>query len=222
MRLALDVSYGDRRPAFDLCWRMSSDADEILRAVPERDDVAADYLVFLLNRPEALAAAAKKVRRPELLLAATDALLEARRYADAVEVWRQAGREVPDGVTAPGFESPQTGHGFDWRWSAAEGVKHQALGRVQLSGGQAEAVELVRQYVGGLRAGARYKLEWDNAAKVPGLVWRVNGGPAEFRADAEVAVLALWYERPKGEVRAEAQFEIGNVRLLLDQDKVAH
>lgn len=221
MRSALEVSYGDRRPAFDLCWRMSSDADEILQAIPDREDVAADYLAFLMNRPEALAAAVRKVNRPELLLAATDVLLEAKRYADAVEVWKQAGRSAPVGVTSPGFEAPQTGHGFDWRWNAAGGVKHPAPARIQLTGAQPETVELVRQYVGGLRPGARYKLQWTAAAKVPGLEWRVNGGPADFRADAEVAVLALWYERPKGEVRAEAQIDIGNVQLLLDQDKVA-
>ncbi len=221
MRSALEVSYGDRRPMFDLCWRMSSDADEILRVVPDREDVAADYLVFLMSRPEALAAAAKKVHRQELLLVATDALLEAKRYADSVAVWRQAGRAAPQGVTAPDFEAPQTGHGFDWRWTVVEGVKHHAPARIQLSGTQPEGVELVRQYVGGLRPGARYRLQWTTTAKLRGLEWRINGGPADFRADAEVAVLALWYQRPRGEVRAEAQFDAGSVQLLLDQDKVA-
>lgn len=220
VRSALEVSYGDRRPVFNLCWRMSSDAEEILRAIPDREDVAADYLAFLINRPAALASAARKVYRKELLLAATDVLLEAKLYADAVAVWRQTGRAAPQGVTAPDFEPPQSGHGFDWRWNSVEGVKHQVPAGIQLTGSQPQAVELVRQYVGGLRPGARYKVQWTTEEKVPGLEWRVNGKAGDFRADAEVVLLSLWYERPKGEMRAEARFEAGNVQLLLDQDKV--
>ena len=32
MRAALEMSYGDRRLAFDLCWRVTQDADEVLSA----------------------------------------------------------------------------------------------------------------------------------------------------------------------------------------------
>jgi hypothetical protein len=210
MRPALEVSYGDRRPAFELCWRMSGDAEEILRAMPEREDVAADYLVFLMNRPGALITAAARVHREELLLAAVDVLLEAKRYGDAVTVWRQAGRAEPVGVTAPNFAGPQTGHGFDWRWANAEGVQHVSRGRVRLTGAQPESVEIVRQYVGGLRAGARYGVQAESSVQVPGLMWRLDR-----EGDAEVAVLTLRYERPRGEARAEAEFELSGVRLLL-------
>ncbi len=59
MRLALQVSYGDRRPAFDLCWRMSEDPREILtRAIPERHEVLAAYLAYLLEEHRLPAAAA--------------------------------------------------------------------------------------------------------------------------------------------------------------------
>lgn len=216
IRSALEVSYGDRRPAFDLCWRMSSDGAEILsRAIPDRDEVAVDYLLYVMDRPQALAAAAKKVHQHELLLAATDVLLNAKRYADAVEVWHQTGRPAPDGVTAPNFESPQTGHGFDWRWTDEIGVRHRSPARIQLTGEQAESVELVRQYVGGLRPGERYKLQWTASAEIPGVGWRINGEPAtEFRASLEVALVSLWYQRPLGEVRAEASFDLSDVRLL--------
>jgi hypothetical protein len=217
IRSALELSYGDRRTAFDLCWRMSADAGEILaRAIPNREDVAADYLLYVMDRPQALAGAAKKVHRQDLLLAATNALLDANRYADAVEVWRQTGRAAPDGVTGPDFVPPQTGQGFDWRWSAQIGVRHRSPARIELSGEQPESVELLRQYVGGLRPGARYRLQWKTSVEVPGVGWRVNGEPVtEFRASSEVALLSLWYRRPLGEVRAEVAFGVSEVKLLL-------
>jgi tetratricopeptide (TPR) repeat protein len=217
IRSALEISYGDRRPAFDLCWAMSSDGAEILsRAIPDREEVGADYLVYVMDRPAALAAAAKKVHRQELLWDATDRLLDARRYSDAVQVWQLTGRPAPDGVTAPDFEPPQTGRGFDWRWTNAPGVKHRSRARIQLSGEQPESVELLHQYVGGLRRGERYRLEWKMSAEVPGIAWRIDGKPAtEFRADTEVVRLSLWYQRPLGEVRSEGAFELSGVKFLL-------
>ena len=217
IRSALEMSYGDRGPAFDLCWRMSSDASEILaRAIPNREVVAADYLSYLIERkhPEALAAAAKNVQDRNLLLGVTDVLLEKSRYADSVEVWRQLGRSAPQGVTAPNFEEPQTGHGFDWRTIKVQGVSHPAPGRIRLSGDQPESVELLRQFVGGLRPGERYKLMWTASRDVPGVGWRINGEPVtEFHASAEVALLSLWYQRPLGEVRAEAVIDLRDVTL---------
>jgi tetratricopeptide (TPR) repeat protein len=223
MHSALEISYGDRRPAFDLCWRFSSDAAEILaRAIPDRDAVAADYLVYLIEHQHAaaLAAAAKKVHDQNLLLATTDVLLDSKRYSDAVEVWLQLGRKIPDGVTAPNFEDPQSGRGFDWRRLNAAGVTHLRLEdrgglRIRLSGSQPESVELLRQFVGGLLPGVRYKLKWTQSASVPGIAWRIDGAPTtEFVASHEVAQLSLWYQRPLGEVRANATVDVREVTLL--------
>ena len=217
IRSALEMSYGDRGSAFDLCWRMSSDASEILaRAIPNREVVAADYLSYLIERkrPEALAAAAKNVHDRNLLLGVTDVLLDAARYADAVDVWRQLGRSAPQGVTASNFEEPQTGHGFDWRTIKGQGVSHPVPGRIRLSGEQPESVELLRQFVVGLRPGERYKLTWKAFSDVPGVGWRINGEPVtQFRASAEVALLSLWYRRPLGQVRAEAVIDLKEVTL---------
>ena len=47
LRAALDVSYGDRRPAFDLAWRASG--PEIASAIPDRREVVAAYLGYLLD-----------------------------------------------------------------------------------------------------------------------------------------------------------------------------
>jgi tetratricopeptide (TPR) repeat protein len=218
IRSALEISYGDRRPAFDLCWRVSSDASEILaRAIPDRQAVASDYLVYLLEHQhlDALVAAASKVRDQNWLHATTDALLDTKRYADAVQVWRQTGRPAPDGITGPNFEAPQTGHGFDWRPISQLGVRHLSPGRIGLSGEQPESVELLRQFVGGLRLGARYRLQWKASPEVPGIGWRIDGqATTEFRASAEVALLSLWYQRPSGEVRATATFRLSGVTLL--------
>ena len=49
MRSALEMSYGDRVAAFDLCWQASSDEAEILnRAIPDRREVVASYLAYVL------------------------------------------------------------------------------------------------------------------------------------------------------------------------------
>src|SRR5262249_38135405 len=54
IRRALEVSYGDRRPAFNLCRVMSSDPEEILiRALPQRAEVLSAYLADSLDRREA-------------------------------------------------------------------------------------------------------------------------------------------------------------------------
>ena len=218
IRSALAVSYGDRRAAFDLCLQMSSDPQEILaRAIPDREDVAADYLVYLVDhqRPDALALAAKRVHNPDLLLPAVDILLDSGRYAEAVDVWRFAGRGGPSGITGPNFEAPQSGRGFDWRRIRSEGVRHPFPGRIELTGKQAESVELLRQIVGGLEPGTRYRLQWKASMDVPGVEWRVDGQPAtEFLATAPSAVVSLWYDRPIGEMRAEASFDLSGIVLL--------
>ena len=64
MRSALEMSYGDRAAAFDLCWQMSADPNAILdRAIPDRREVVASYLVYILNhhRQAAIAGAANKL-----------------------------------------------------------------------------------------------------------------------------------------------------------------
>ncbi len=49
LRSALEISYGDRRPAFDLAWRASAQAKEIARAIPDRREVVAASLGYLLD-----------------------------------------------------------------------------------------------------------------------------------------------------------------------------
>jgi hypothetical protein len=86
MRAALEVSYGDRRPAFDLCWRMAGDAGSIGildGAIPNRREVLTAYLLFLLeSHRDAIAPVAMKLARfhdpadRPILFAASDAILD--------------------------------------------------------------------------------------------------------------------------------------------------
>src|SRR5579863_4966918 len=78
MRAALQVSYGDRRLAFDLCWRMTQNPEQVLtQAIPDRHEVLAAYLYYVMDlHHEAVAAAALKLAQvqdgsdgPELDLA---------------------------------------------------------------------------------------------------------------------------------------------------------
>src|SRR5579872_4508118 len=154
MREALEISYGDRRPAFDLCWRMSDDAAAILRrAIPDRREVLASYIDYLLEtkRVDALEEPALKLasaRDPgdlNVLLASCDALIAARRAGAAWELWRAMGfGEVS-------FEAPRLGRGFDWQPVESPGVTHlhidqpRSMHRVTLSGNQPESCELLRR-----------------------------------------------------------------------------
>ena len=242
MQAALEISYGDRKPAFDLCWRKSSSATEILeRAIPRRAEVAAAYVWYLLGErhidsvaPAALLLAnvdAAVGRDP--LLAAVDALLDAGRAREAAEVWHAAGYVARSGILNPHFEEPRTGHGFDWRFARQDGVTHLSLDapaghRVRLSGAQPESCELLRQVVGGLRPGTPYRLRWqhrsDGLPAVSGIEWRIAGRSAAlasaeltFTAPAESAVLELHYQRPRGEVRAEGSVDLLEVAMEADR-----
>jgi len=232
IQAALEMSYSDRKPAFDLCWRKGSSPAEILeRAIPERAEVAAAYVWYLLaeRHIDAVAPAALRVNWAEPLLAAVDALLDAGHAHEATEVWRAAGYTAPSGILHPHFEEPRIGHGFDWRFARQDGVTQLALDapaghRVRLSGAQAESCELLRQVVGGLRPGVPYRLRWQHHTNglpaVSGIEWRIAGrsaalesGALTFTAPAEFAVLELRYQRPRGEVRAEGSVDLLEVAM---------
>jgi tetratricopeptide (TPR) repeat protein len=246
MKSALEVSYGDRGAAFDLCWQMTSDPNEILeRAIPDRREVAAAYLVYVLQRRReaAIAGAANKLAKMRtvddslLLYAASDALLDAGQMRAAADLWQALGNPRPDGVTHPNFEQPRVsqgfGHGFDWRIPETPGMTHVTLDtppahRIRFSGQQPESCELLRQVLGGLRAGASYTLHWQTRTQgidsPTGLEWRIasragevtasddwSAGTMTFTPDSDHAVLVLTYRRPEGQVRTEGQIDLRRV-----------
>ena len=207
MRSALEMSYGDRVPAFDLCWQVTDDGQTILdRGIPDRHDVAASYLAYLLSRHKqgAIAGAANKLLRMRttadsaLLYAATDQLLNAGQSREAADTWQALGNPRPAGITHPDFAEPRAatsfGHGFDWRFAEISGVTHQMLDipaahRLRFSGQQPESCELLRQVVGGLRSGAMYTLHWaartQGLASPTGITWRIARSTAEIAASED-------------------------------------
>lgn len=221
MRSALELSYGDRTAAFDLCCHASANAAEILSVVPENARDA--YLGYVVDRRrvEAIPAAAQGARDPRVLLAATDVLLETKQFSDAVDTWKKSGRAAPDGVTDSHFAGESTQRGFDWRFTSVEGVTHQQLEagrghRIRLSGRQPESAMLLSQYAGGLRPGTRYQLTMRLDGEAAGFEWRIAGQAIRetFTASAEVTLLELWYVRPAGAVRAEGVFDVREVTVL--------
>lgn len=230
MRAALEVSYGDRRPAFDLCWRVSQDAPEIARALPPRREVEAAYLSYLLETRRIAAAAPVALKLAAhrgdadraLLLAAVDDLIPARNPA-ALDLWRTIFGDHA-GVFAPNFELPRIGHGFDWRSAEIPGVSQIDLDqpprrRITFDGRQPEACELLRQTLA-LDPGRAYTLHWEsrNDGVKSGVEWNIAGvraplgaGELRFTAAARFTDLVLTYARPPGEVRAEGWFEIRSI-----------
>ncbi|MEO8049972.1 MAG: hypothetical protein ABI833_06105 [Acidobacteriota bacterium] len=240
MRSALEASYGDRRPAFDLCWRMTQNADTVLaRAIPDRHDVLAAYVYYVMDQhPEAVGPAALKLAgfhvRADLpeLETACDLLIDSGKIVDARELWMQM-RRAPAGLIVNGsFTNEPSEHGFDWRPTRPEGVSYVALPgayRVALSGQQPESCDLLRQFVA-LEPGKVYSLRWEartrgfgspsgiewiagatNAAIEPSQDWQA--GTAEFKTAKALMPITLNYHRPTGQARAEGSVEIRAVSL---------
>jgi hypothetical protein len=243
IRAALEVSYGDRSPAFDLCWQASSDAKEIWsRAIPDRREVLRGYLTYVVQKHhlDAVAMMAVKLaawKNPDdavPLQLAMDTLLDAGEVAGAREVWEALGYPAPRGIVGADFEAPRIGHGFDWRFLTVAGVTHvdldtPAAHRIVMNGQQPEACELLRQYVM-LQTGRRYTLRWESRTNgfpaATGLEWRLAGQRGVLKASEDWnsgemrlvgsanSWLSLDYQRPVGEVRAEGRVELRHVTLM--------
>ncbi|MGA3201798.1 MAG: hypothetical protein ABSF12_04795 [Bryobacteraceae bacterium] len=256
MRLALEVSYGDRTPAFDLCRRVSGDAEEILRrAIPDRHEVVGAYLGYLSEPPQrrlqpgvaalqggecrGIVAVARRLAGYHdaadlpLLYGVCDQLVAARDPG-ALEVWLLAGEAAPLGIFNGDFAKTPADHGFDWRVVRSAGVTHVNLDappghRIAFSGQQPESCSLLEQTLR-LASGKRYRLQWEARTagiKSPsGLEWVLGRqgvalphsedwapGEATFTAPEAFSLLALRYQRPVGESRAEGYIELRHVRL---------
>src|SRR5579863_2792028 len=241
MRAALEVSYGDRARTFDLCWRLSQNAQEILeRAIPDQPEVLGAYLTYVLgehrNAAGPVAVRLAAMRDPaytSMLEAACDALLDSGNAADAREVWRLLARPAPGGIVNGDFARPTVNHGFDWRLLESVGVTQIHLDpsghRIQLSGKQPEACALLRQIVA-VEKGKQYDLRWETRtqgiALLSGIEWSVAGrhapvaaaedwqkGVVSFTASADLVPITLVYRRPTGHPRAEGLIEIRSVSL---------
>ncbi len=237
MRHALQVSYGDRRLAFDLCWRMSEDRALVLaKGIPNQHDVSAAYLLYVLDaHPEATAGAAarlvafNKAGDGPSLEAATDMLIAQGRAQDARALWRDLGRADPLETVA---RERGEGRGFDWRWSTLDGVTHRTdrdpgIHRIGLSGKQPETCDLlVRTLL--LIPGRQYQIRWssrvESAQSGVGIAWKIGDEKFPLKAEtgwkqqqasitarAELTTVTLTYQRPAGEPRLEGSVDVRDV-----------
>ena len=188
MRAALEVSYGDRRLAYELCWRMTQDPDEILtRGIPAQHDVLATYLAFVLDQHrEAAGAAALRLAAlhnpadASLLEASCDLLLDSGKVAEALEIWKQLGHLRAGLITNGDFMTEPSGHGFDWRPAHPPGVADLQIPgahRIVLSGKEPESCELLRQFVV-LEKGSRIRLPGRREPRISGRLRGLNGARA--------------------------------------------
>jgi len=202
-RRAAGMAY-DPAALFQLCWRASGDAREILdRAIPPLPAARRAYLDFLL-RTDRLEAAGPLVDDfcrtggaidVDRLLNYVDAWLARKQAGPARKVWNALAtrRLIPYGggaLTNGDLSMAPLGRGFDWRPIRVEGapiffdrgLRHMSLA---LSGRQPERCDLVEQYVplepaAGCRFRFRYRTR--ELAAADGLIWSV----VDARSGAEL------------------------------------
>jgi hypothetical protein len=208
-RKAADMSYGDLRPLFDLCFLVTGDARVVEeRAVTSKRTVEVQFLSYLTSHqrlPEAQALARRIAATPqegdrEPLLSYIDRSMEAGRVTDAREIWNaMAGTGVQ--LVNGDFATPILSRGFDWRLPVVEGVvtaQPRGSGPVlemEFSGSQPEQCELLNQIVC-LRHSNRYAFQFEyRTAGLPsqtGLAWSL-GARREFAlAGSPVWAAAVW------------------------------
>lgn len=239
MRSALEVSYGDRTPAFDLCELAAPDTATIVaRAIPDRREVIAAFLTYLRQKGKGestqLVIRLSQFHDPgdlPLLYQELDSLLVAHQRDSAREIWLNLGYPDPAApVFNPDFGPPRIGHGFDWWLLQNSGVTHIEVDtppahRILFSGKQPESAELLRQYVG-VGAGQRYLLRWESRGVANGLAWRIGASTAPLRAGDDwtagqlsfvaaddSSALALFYTRPVGEPRTEGSVQLRHISI---------
>jgi hypothetical protein len=202
IRGALEMSYGDRRPIFRLCWAMSQDARVIRAGLPDDPAILRPYLDFL--RMEDHLDAALPVARElmanadtpaaPVLLAYCDKLLDVAQGASALEVWNALCRrrlipyppldpERSLSLTNGNFAYVPMMRGFDWRVMntpavAATRTESPPVFKFSLSGQQPEQCELIAQFVP-LAPSRRYRLSFSyRTLDIPpdgGLRWTIAG-----------------------------------------------
>ncbi len=227
IRAALEVSYGNRDAAFELCWRTVPDAAVIVaRGIPDRHAVVAALLDYLsrTGRGDGAAVAIRLSQWHDAgdlpgLEAEMDRLVAAGRRAEAKEVWMNLGYAEPPAsgnlVVHPDFEVPRVGHGFDWRLMENAGVSFTQFDsppelRISFTGKQPEACELLEQLVG-VRKDRRYRLRWESRGvagdQADGVVWRAGTANAVLRAGGDWMAGELMFVADRDGDRIELRYE---------------
>jgi len=140
LRIAMEGDSSLRVGAFDLAWRAGIPRDQILAALPQREDILSAYLDYLdaSGRVDAAGGAWRRLlSSPEPInfdaaCRYFDALLYAHRVDALVPVWASLTNRDPDRfgrqadsknrIANGGFEDPMVNGGFGWRLTPVEGA----------------------------------------------------------------------------------------------------
>jgi tetratricopeptide (TPR) repeat protein len=195
-RRAAEMAY-DPGALFQLCWRTSGEAQEILeRAIPAEPGIRRAYFDFLVRtkRLEAARPLGEEIGRTAgtsdkaRLLEYCDAEITDRRVKPAIEAWNALAlrRVIPYGAVDPAagvsltngdFSAQPLMQGFDWRAPRVEGASlsfdtaaHEMA--LSLEGRQSESCDFVEQYapvVSGAPYCFRYRFRTRDLAAETGL-----------------------------------------------------
>jgi len=174
IREAIARNRFDAFPAFELCWRVSEDPEEILeRAIPDHQEVHRRYFQYLSSSGR-IAAAGRVWQRLEGGLerrdlpgafSYLDSLLAARQTDTALRVWNGLVQKdlIPHGLLLPEqgrvltngqFRHQPSGRAFDWGIAKAPGISGDvevAPGtsqlRLRFDGTHPESTDLLSQQV---------------------------------------------------------------------------
>jgi hypothetical protein len=213
-KAAVPMIYGDPLPLFHLCGHVKEDGELIDRLDIRKPELQAGYLFYLLDvgRADLVGPASRRLLEGHrdadipLLLSACDRLIEAGRVDDAVTIRDGLARSghlpfrVPEGgaasiLTNGDFGVSPTGHGFDWRLPALEGIsaarEEGAAGlRLTFSGAQAERAEPLLQFVP-VREKTSYELKvtyrTSGIEARSGLWWRIADASGVLKAGDDLA-----------------------------------
>jgi hypothetical protein len=229
-RTATAMSYDDLGGLFNLCFRVTDDAREVLdRVVASRPVVMRSLLAYLVRSERLEDAAIVAGRLIEHANAADrDALLDyveaahaAGHATEALRVWDAMGRST----------SMRIGRGFDWHLLPVRGtqVTQDTRGlRVSFSGQQAEYCELATLPLALEKGGTylmRCRYRTSDLPANSGLYWSLGPG-REFPLDAaeagrtvewsfaaatEAEQLSLRYRRAEGTTRIEGYLTLEDV-----------
>lgn len=238
-REALLISYGDRRPLFDLCRRMAQRPEEILeRAIPDRPLVLTAYLQYLVEQDlmDAAWLVSQRVLGEgdpagiPLLLDYCERLL-GTDPSRALQLWTEMchARLVPYASPGAGrlvngdFAVTPLSRGFDWHVATIDGVSTVRMDapmglRIALSGNQPEQCVPVFQTVH-LEQGRRYKLHWrsrlEGTRGEPGVAWRIGDAVKTLVSTEDWRDEGFEFEAPSEFVRLSLEYRrpMGSARL---------
>lgn len=242
-RQALEMSWGDALPLFQMASQLGMSPDDIRRTMlPDRAPVLAAFLsecTRLKDLDEVLRVARRLVEIGDkdttrtTVLTAVDTLFEAGHSAGAVQLWNQAAAAhwfphpaIGPPVTNPEFSFEFLPAGFDWRPTPPDGVVHWRLGnsrglQFEFSGREPENFTLLKLHTP-LDPSKLYKIKTRASGFSPGSglqwhlgtrVWDAFTPEQPVLAGPSPSQLTLTYNRALGTKRIEGTLTLYRVEV---------